>query len=87
MPWKKRIPRFCRLRSWQAHTLRRGAFRRHVARLVDFLKALSAASEIEAQLIAKALEAAETGRAPDGQWFALACDAGTRWQQVGEPCP
>ncbi|MBK9169653.1 MAG: VWA domain-containing protein [Bryobacterales bacterium] len=67
------------------HTLRSGAFRRHLARLVEFLKPLSTAPETDARLIATALDAAETGHAPDGPWLSLACDPGTRWKQLGRP--
>jgi Ca-activated chloride channel family protein len=64
------------------HTLTAGAFRLHVTRLVGFLKSLNVASDREGRLIDTALDAASTGKAPDGQWLLLAREPGTRWKHV-----
>ncbi len=66
----------------ESHTLSTGAFRRHVARLVGFLKSLSVKSEEEARLVKVALNAASTGKCHDGKWLALALDSGTGWKQI-----
>jgi ABC-type proline/glycine betaine transport system substrate-binding protein len=66
----------------EGHTLTTGAFRLHVTRLVGFLKSRSVASDQHNRLIQRALDAASTGKAPAGEWLALAHEAGTRWQQI-----
>ena len=66
----------------EGHALSTGVFRRHVARLVGFLKSLIVKSEKEASLVEAALNAAATGKAHDGNWLALALDTGTGWQQL-----
>jgi hypothetical protein len=64
------------------HTLTRGAFRSHVARLVVFLNSLSVASDREKRLIQTAIEAASSGQVPAGKWLDLAREPGTRWKQI-----
>jgi Ca-activated chloride channel family protein len=66
----------------EGHTTSAGAFRRHVQRLVEFLKSLNAPSDREERLIQQALEAAAIGRAPEGDWLRLASEPGTQWQQI-----
>ena len=66
------------------HTLTMGAFRLHVTRLAGFLKSLSLASESEARLIERVVDAASDGNAPPGPWLALARAPGTRWKQIEE---
>jgi hypothetical protein len=66
----------------EGHTLTTGAFRLHVTRLVGFLKSLSAAADREVRLIDAALDAASSGKAPDGQWLSLARKPGTRWKDI-----
>jgi hypothetical protein len=63
------------------HTLTAGAFRLHVARLVEFLKSINA-TEMEARLIETAVHAASTGKAPPGEWTKLACKAETACEHV-----
>jgi len=67
----------------EGHTLTAGAFRLHLARLVGFLKSLAIPSDKQARLIERAIDAASSGRAQDGEWLALARAAGTRWKQIG----
>jgi Ca-activated chloride channel homolog len=64
------------------HTLTTGAFRLHLTRLVGFLKSVSATSEREACMIARAVDAASSGKVPPGRWLALAHEAGTGWKQI-----
>ena len=64
------------------HTLAVGAFRLHVARLVGFLKAMRVTSEKESRLVARAVDAAESGRVPTGQWLVLAHETRTGWHHI-----
>jgi Ca-activated chloride channel family protein len=64
------------------YTLNSGVFRLHVTRLVGFLKSLSVQSENEARLIARAIDAASSGKVLPGQWLALAIETGTGWKQI-----
>jgi hypothetical protein len=62
----------------EGHTLTHGAFRLHVARLVGFLKSLSAESDMESHLIERTLDAASTGKLPAGPWLIRARELDTR---------
>jgi hypothetical protein len=64
------------------HTLTVGAFRTHVARLVAFLKSVGGVSDRERALIERAIEAASSGSAPDGDWLALARGSGAQWKRI-----
>jgi Ca-activated chloride channel family protein len=66
------------------HTLTMGAFRLHLTRLAGFLKSLSLASESEARLIERVVDAASDGKVPPGPWLVLAREPGTRWKQIEE---
>jgi len=64
------------------HTLTVGAFRAHVTRLVVFLGALGGVSGRQRELIDRAMEAASSGNAPDGDWLALARASGAQWKRI-----
>ena len=66
----------------QGHTPSTGAFRSHVARLLKFLKSLSGLSSRQQQLVAAAIESAEKGAAPAGDWLGMADKPGDRWKEV-----
>jgi len=51
------------------HTLTGGAFRSHVARLIEFLKSVTGLPASEQKLVDQAIEASATGRAPTGDWL------------------
>ncbi|HEY1339684.1 MAG TPA: VIT domain-containing protein [Bryobacteraceae bacterium] len=59
------------------HTLTAGAFRTHVGRLVAYLKSVA-----EDEPVRRAIEAASTGRAPQGNWTAMALDGGLSMRRV-----
>jgi Ca-activated chloride channel family protein len=54
------------------HTLTSGAFRSHVARLVEFLKSAGGIAKDERAAIDRAIEAASSGKAPAGDWIEIA---------------
>lgn len=64
------------------HTPTVGAFRSHVARLVEFLKLAADVSAREKRLIDRALETVATGKAPDGKWQALASAPTAPWKDL-----
>ena len=64
------------------HTPATGAFRSHVARLVEFLKSLGGLPEMEARLIGRALDAASKGRAPKGDWLKVARGHDAGWRRI-----
>jgi hypothetical protein len=66
----------------EGHTLTVGAFRSHVARLVEFLKSAGGVSDRERGLIDRAIEAASSGSAPRGEWVALARAPGATWARI-----
>jgi hypothetical protein len=66
----------------QGHTLTRGAFRSHVARLVSFLKSLTGLSSHQQRIVAAIIELAQKGTAPTGEWVTLAQSTGTHWKEV-----
>jgi hypothetical protein len=66
----------------EGHTLTSGAFRSHVARLVEFLKAAGGVSDRERALIDSAIEAASSGTAPRADWLALARARGAQWGKI-----
>ena len=66
----------------EGHTLTAGAFRAHVARLVAFLKAVPGVSDRERMSIDRAIEAASSGSAPDGDWLALTRASGAQWKRI-----
>ena len=65
----------------QGHTLSAGVFRSHVARRVSFLKTLKLSGKRQ-DLVARAIERAEAGTAPAGDWIAMACDSGKHWNEI-----
>jgi hypothetical protein len=66
----------------QGHTLTRGAFRSHVARLVSFLKSVTGLSSHQQRIVAAIIELAQKGTAPTGEWIALAHTTGNHWKEV-----
>jgi Ca-activated chloride channel family protein len=64
------------------HTPTVGAFRSHVARLVEFLKSVSGVSVREKHLIDRALAAVAAGKAPDSNWQALASAPAAPWKEL-----
>ena len=66
----------------QGHTQTEGAFRLHVARLVNFLKLITGLSSEQQQIIARTLELAGHGAAPPGNWPALARSAKNPWKEL-----
>jgi Ca-activated chloride channel homolog len=68
------------------HTPSTGAFRSHVARLVDFLKNFENLGAREKAIVERALEAAPTGHAPAGDWLKVAQQKVVSWEEAaGEP--
>jgi Ca-activated chloride channel family protein len=61
------------------HTPSSGAFRSHVARLVQFLGSLTALDSEKRQLVERALTVARQGQAVSGDWLRLAQSGGDRW--------
>jgi hypothetical protein len=68
----------------EGHTIAAGAFRRHVGRLLAYLKSLQTASGQEQRLIQIAIDAASGAPVPDGPWLALAFNAGAGWWAFGQ---
>jgi hypothetical protein len=66
----------------QGHTLTRGAFRSHVARLVSFLTSLAGLSSRQQQIVAAVIELVRKGEAPPGDWVAIAPIASNHWKEV-----
>ncbi|HTT63948.1 MAG TPA: VIT and VWA domain-containing protein [Bryobacteraceae bacterium] len=68
----------------EGHTIARGAFRSHVARLVSFLKSLTGLTGRQQEIVAAVLERARKGSAPPGDWLALAGAGGDHWDELGK---
>lgn len=66
----------------QGHTPTSGAFRSHVARLIDYLKTVKGINVRQRELVAKAITDAEKGHAPAGDWLKLSQDAGDHWEEI-----
>jgi Ca-activated chloride channel homolog len=64
------------------HTLSRGAFRSHVARLVAFLTLSAGLSNRRQETVAAVVAWARKGAAPPGDWIALAQTSGDLWDAV-----
>lgn len=64
------------------HSSASGAFRLHVARLVEYLKSLSPAAGPETRWIGTAVQAASSGKAPEGAWLELARRPGAGWKEL-----
>jgi Ca-activated chloride channel family protein len=64
------------------HTLGSGAFRTHLARLVGFLKSIGGVPDREREWIDKAIAAASSGTAPEGDWLSIARSGGATWRQI-----
>jgi hypothetical protein len=62
------------------HTLTSGAFRSHVARLVQYLK--STGEVPDRKILDVAIRAAGTGKVPPGDWLAMARTSSVPWRQV-----
>lgn len=71
----------------EGHTLTRGAFRLHVARLVKFLSVLPGISSERRRLAIIATVAARNGRVPAGNWLALAGDDADHWKEIERALP
>ena len=59
-----------------------GAFRSHVARLVAFLKSLSGLDPDRQKMMDAVLDLARNGRAPEGDWLAIASRAEDHWKEI-----
>ena len=66
----------------QGHTLTRGAFRSHVARLVSFLTSLTGLSSRRQQIVDAVIGLVRKGEAPPGEWVTLAHTSGDHWTEV-----
>ena len=66
----------------QGHTMSSGAFRSHVTRLVQFLRALSGLSERHHRVTAEVLGKAGVGESVPGDWLRLAQKAGDPWKAL-----
>jgi hypothetical protein len=66
----------------QGHTPIRGAFRSHVARLVSFLKSLTALSSHQKQIVNAVIVRALKGSAPAGEWVTVAHAGGNQWKEI-----
>jgi Ca-activated chloride channel homolog len=64
------------------HTARVGAFRSHVARLVEFLKSFENLNEREKMIVERTIEAASNGHAPAGNWLKIAQRKVVSWDEV-----
>lgn len=66
----------------EGHTTTAGAFRSHVARLMEFLKSVIGVSEKERVLMERAVDLAAAGKAPEGDWLPLARGSRGPWKQI-----
>ena len=64
------------------HTTSAGAFRSHVARLVEFLKSPGGVSAQEKRFIDRALQSVAIGKAPAGNWNSLASAPAAPWKEL-----
>jgi hypothetical protein len=62
------------------HTLTSGAFRLHVARLVEYLKPVREVPD--RSVIDLAIQAAGTGKVPSGEWLELARTPRIPWTRI-----
>jgi len=68
------------------HTAKAGAFRSHVARLVDFLHRLNHLDARERVIVERALKASSAGHVAAGDWLKIAQRKAVSWDEVaGEP--
>jgi len=68
------------------HTAKAGAFRSHVARLVDFLQRLKHLDARETVIVERALKASSSGHVAAGDWLKIAQRKAVSWKEVaGEP--
>jgi len=68
----------------QGHTPSKGAFRSHVGRLLAFLQSLGGLPAPKQKLAEAALAAARKGKAPAGEWLALARTTGDHWSAIAQ---
>ena len=68
----------------EGHTPRRGAFRAHVVRLMEFLSGVApgALTAEQAGIVERAIEFAHAGRQPEGDWLGLAAARKGAWGEV-----
>jgi hypothetical protein len=66
----------------EGHTPSKGAFRTHVAKLVQFLKSVTDVSALERRLIDRALASVTAGKAPAGDWQAMAASGDGAWKAI-----
>ncbi len=64
------------------HTPKAGAFRSHVARMVEFLESLGGLDAGRRKLVDVALAAVRKGRAPKSNWLKLAQSGGDCWEDL-----
>ncbi|MFN7995807.1 MAG: VIT and VWA domain-containing protein [Bryobacteraceae bacterium] len=66
----------------QGHTPTQGAFRSHVLRLLDFLKSVTGLSQEHENIVHAAIELAQKGRPPAGDWLGIAQAPGSNWKEI-----
>jgi Ca-activated chloride channel family protein len=66
----------------QGHTPWIGAFRSHVTRLLTFLKSMFGLPSLRQPVVSAVIELAAKGRAPAGDWIALAQIPGIHWAEI-----
>jgi len=66
------------------HTPAGGAFRGHVARLVEFLQSAAGLTVEERGLANRAIDAVTRGSAPAGKWLELAGRPEAPWKEIGK---
>jgi Ca-activated chloride channel family protein len=71
----------------RGHTLTRGAFRSHVARLVSFLTSLTGLSSRRQQIVDAVIGLVRKGEAPPGEWVTLAHASGDHWAEAERSLP
>ena len=64
------------------HTPGTGAFRSHVARLLEFLKNSDNLHATEKRIVERVFAAASTGHAPTGEWLTIAQRKVVSWEDV-----
>jgi Ca-activated chloride channel family protein len=66
----------------QGHTPSNGAFRLHVAKLLNFLKSVHGLPRDRQELLEWIVAKAEKGQSPAGDWLTLASVAGDSWSEL-----
>ena len=69
------------------HSLTRGAFRSHVARLVSFLRRMTELSALQRRVVAAVIELAQKSTTPAGDWIKLSQADGDHWDELAVAVP